>query len=256
MEANLFQKATPLSAIVGHNLLSLYQNARFGVPVYKYVNSETLEFWTMRNTVKIGTLEEYREYEKQEALENGYGVADPYEGIITDIDEVISSHTGDKIRDRVAKNLEILGLAPSFVTESRFWCKKLTFNNEFAFSSGAMFDKNTFQRWQQNAGYCSVIKIKNVNQFARAVSMADYNSDKALIFPPLIDYARYHELPLNLSKVDLSNGGFIKNSGFGWQHEIRIIWRMRDPSCKYHIVTVPNLDQFIEVMDIPQSWFL
>jgi hypothetical protein len=218
---------------------------------YKYLKQEDLRFWLKANSIKIDTLSSYAN------IESKGGMGDPEE---IEYKEITSFYVQDEHEDSLLEaNLKTLIGDENFKSNCFFVSNSIQLPDKYVYCLSSKFDKATYSNWQRKEGYDCVVKIKDISKFLMEVQKSDMRGEQLLGAPVFADLVEYVRTPIDLEAVyigDESKLGMLKDlHQFEWQSELRCIWRL-PPSNQAvpYFLSIPNLCDLIEVMEIPNEW--
>ncbi|SMO54827.1 hypothetical protein [Gracilimonas mengyeensis] len=219
------------------------------ISAYKFLHKEDIYYWMEEETIKIDSLFSFS------SQENTGGVGDPFELEIAGI-PVFVDDPSDSKNKLVVNNLRSLGMADlkgGYDTTVKFTVQR---KNRFIYCMSSVVNEQLCKKWQEKEGYDAVIKINDIAFFIRAIQFADYHGQRLLGGAAVFDWVEYVDMPIDLSIVDLTEYKFIKEKcSFKWQKEIRLSWPNGPKNDnKPYYLHIPNLSDYVEVMDIPNSW--
>ncbi|KAF7765985.1 hypothetical protein PUND_a1741 [Pseudoalteromonas undina] len=220
------------------------------IPAYKFLHKEDLRYWLEDKTIKIDSLLSFS------GQENTGGVGDPLEMEIKGISAFVEN-VNDPITSLIVNNLRSLGVADlkcgNRITIENFTTRRA---NRFIYCMSSSINENLYKKWHEVEGYDSIIKIKDIAAFVKAIQFADYYDQRLLGGRAIFDWVEYVDMPPDLSVVDLTEYKFIKDkNSFEWQTELRFSWPNgpQENNLPYYL-HIPDLCDHLEVIDIPNSW--
>lgn len=219
----------------------------FNISAYKFLHKDDLRYWVSDKTIKIDSLLSFS------SQDNIGGVGDPQEVEVSGISCNLDRVEGSSLE---LDNLRQLGI--NINTRGSVQVINGTYRrpNRYIYCMSSIVNEQLFKKWHEVEGYDAIIKIKDVASFLQAIQLADFHGRQLLGGGGVVDWVEYVDMPLDLSCVDLTRQGFLKNKGaFEWQKELRFAWpRVLEENNSPYFLHIPSLSDYFEVMDVPDCW--
>lgn len=215
-------------------------------PVFKYLKSSDLHFWQDKESIRLGTLFEYR----RAPGESGYG--DPFEQRFTNLSYSLdgpSDHPRHKI---IHENNKLLGISIENCYGGTVTNTSYSRPNSYVFCAAYNYSAEELKLWHEQESYDAVIKIFDIFQLISLIRKEVYRQHGFDMGNAILDIVSYFKMPLDIEKISIRGYPFIKNETYHWQKEIRIGWpfhRIDEEACGMS-VDISALSKMFDVINL------